>query len=97
MENRDDKKSRGTVWVSLFIEINTAVYFDSFEIEYIPQEILKKTKVNQFLTIYLEYKMMILLSVDFIVSLSYNICLQEKLFWIIPICFLRMTMKTVTK
>ena len=44
MENRDDKKSRGTVWVSLFIEINTAVYFDSFEIEYIPQEILKKTK-----------------------------------------------------
>ena len=44
MENRDDKKSRGTVWVSLFIEINTAVYFDSFEIEYIPQEILKKNK-----------------------------------------------------
>ena len=27
-------------WVSLFIQINTAIYFDSFETEYIPLEVL---------------------------------------------------------
>ena len=36
--NLDDKKSQGVHWVSLFIDRNTAVYFDSFGIEYIPQE-----------------------------------------------------------
>ena len=36
----DDKKSKGTHWVSLFINRNTAAYFDSFGIEYIPQEVL---------------------------------------------------------
>ena len=40
--NLDDKNSKGTHWVSLFINKNTAVYFDSFEIEYIPQEVLIK-------------------------------------------------------
>ena len=29
-------------WVSLFIDINRAVYFDSFGIEYIPHEVLDK-------------------------------------------------------
>ena len=38
------KKSKGTQWVSLFIDRNTAVYFDSFGIEYIPQEVLNKIK-----------------------------------------------------
>ena len=38
------KKSKGTHWVLLFIDINTAVYFDSFGIEYIPQEVLNKIK-----------------------------------------------------
>ena len=42
--NLDDKKSKGTHWVLLFIERNTAVYFDSFGIEYIPQEVLNKIK-----------------------------------------------------
>ena len=42
--NLDDKNSKGTHWVSLFINKNTAVYFDSFEIEYIPQEVLNKIK-----------------------------------------------------
>ena len=42
---------------------NTAAYFDSFGIEYIPQEVLKKTKINQLLTIYLKYKIMNLLCV----------------------------------
>ena len=42
------KKSKGTHRVSLFIEINATVYFDSFGIQYIPQ----KVKINQLLTFY---------------------------------------------
>ena len=38
------KKSKGTHWVSLFIDGNTAVYFESFGIEYIPEELLNKIK-----------------------------------------------------
>ena len=63
------KKTKGTHWVSLFIDRNTAVCFDSFGIEYIPQEVLNKVRDNQLLLIYLEYKIMNLLYVDFIVSL----------------------------
>ena len=32
------------LWVLLFIDKNMAVYFDSFGIEYIPQEVLSKIK-----------------------------------------------------
>ena len=42
--NLDAKNSKRTHWVSLSINKNTAVYFDSFEIEYIPQEVLNKIK-----------------------------------------------------
>ena len=38
------KNSTGTHWVSLFVNKNTAVYFDSFVIEYTPQEVLNKIK-----------------------------------------------------
>ena len=38
--NLDDKNSKRTDWVSLFIDTNLAIYFDSFGIEYIPQEVL---------------------------------------------------------
>ena len=44
MINLDDKNSTGTHWVSLFIDRNTAVYCDSFGIEYIPEEVLNKMK-----------------------------------------------------
>ena len=37
--NLDDKKTKGALWVSLFINKNTAVYFDSLGTEYIPQEV----------------------------------------------------------
>ena len=37
--NLDDRNSKETHWVSLFIDRNTAVYFDSFGIEYIPLEV----------------------------------------------------------
>ena len=36
------KKSKGTYQVSLFIDRKTAVYFDSFGIEYTSQEVLNK-------------------------------------------------------
>ena len=42
--NLNNKKSKGTHWVSLLIDRNTAVYFDSFGIEYISQEVLNKLK-----------------------------------------------------
>ena len=65
---------------SLIIALTyTAVYFDSFGIRYITLGVLKKSRINQLLTEYLEYKTMNLLCVDFIASLSGNICLQEKL------------------
>ena len=38
--NLDDKQRKGTHWLSLFIDKNTAVYFNSFGIVYIPQEVL---------------------------------------------------------
>ena len=42
--NLDDRKSKGTHWVSLLIDRNTALYFDFFEIEYISQEVLNKIR-----------------------------------------------------
>ena len=42
--NVDDKQSKGTHWILLFIDRHAAVYFDSFKIEYIPQEVLNKIK-----------------------------------------------------
>ena len=44
MTKIDDKKSKEAHWVSLFIDKNLAVYFDSFRIEYIHQEVLNKIK-----------------------------------------------------
>ena len=40
--NFDDESSIGTQLVPLFIDRITSVYFDSFGIEYIPQELLNK-------------------------------------------------------
>ena len=42
--NLDNKQSKRTHWVSLFIERNTATYFDSFENQYIPQQLFRKIK-----------------------------------------------------
>ena len=44
IRNLDDKKSKWIHWVSLFIDRNTAVCFDSLGIEYILQEVLKKIR-----------------------------------------------------
>ena len=40
MINLDDKKCKISHWVSLSFDRNTTAYFDSFGIEYIPQEVL---------------------------------------------------------
>ena len=40
----DDKNSEGTHQVSLIIDKNSAAYFDSFGIEYIPLEVLNKIR-----------------------------------------------------
>ena len=37
--NLDDKQNKGTDYVSLLSGSNTAGYFDSFGIEYIPEEV----------------------------------------------------------
>ena len=44
MINLDDKKVKEQHWVSLFIDRNIAVNFDSFEIECIPPAVLNKLK-----------------------------------------------------
>ena len=70
MINLDDKKSEGTYWVSLFIDRNLAVYFDSFEIEYMPLEVLNEIKRPITQNIFRIQECM-----NFVVSLSWNICL----------------------
>ena len=69
MINVDIKRSKGTYLVSLFIDVSRAVYFDSFR-EYVPYKVFNKIRDNQLLTIYLEYKIIIILCVDFIVLFS---------------------------
>ena len=39
--NLDEYKNTGTHWVSLFVKTNEVIYFDSFGIEHIPNEINK--------------------------------------------------------
>ena len=46
------------------------VYFDSFGIEYMSQEVLSKIESKSITQAYLEYNLMILLFMNFIVSLS---------------------------
>ena len=46
--NLDDKNSKGTHWISSFIDRNTAVYFDSFGIECICQEVTNKLRNKSF-------------------------------------------------
>ena len=87
----------GTHWVSFRFDRNTAVYFDSFLIEYIPQEPLKISKIHQLLTIYLEYKIRILLCVTFFCIVFIEYMLVEKTLLDYIIYFLRMTIKRMIK
>ena len=65
-----DEKNKGRHWVSLCIDRNFDVYFDSCRLILFQNKYNTKSKINQLLTIYLEYKIINLLCVDFIVSLS---------------------------
>ena len=42
--NRDDHADAGTHWIALFCNRNKIVYFDSFGVEHVPEEIKKFTK-----------------------------------------------------
>ena len=39
--NLDHRKNTGTHWVVVFVKENEVIYFDSFVVEYIPEEIKK--------------------------------------------------------
>ena len=39
--NLDEYENTGTHWIALFVKTNEAIYFDSFDIEHIPNEIKK--------------------------------------------------------
>ena len=39
--NLDEYENTGTHWVSLFVQTNEVIYFDSFGVEHIPKEINK--------------------------------------------------------
>ena len=68
--NLDNKQSEGTYCVSLFIDKHAALYFDSFGIEYFPQEVLNKIQDKSITPKIFNYKPMTLLYVDFIMLLS---------------------------
>ena len=61
--NLDEYENTGPHWVSLFVKPKYTVYFDSFGIEHIPNDINKFIR-NE---IYLEYKRTIQLCVDIFV------------------------------
>ena len=42
--NLDHIENTGTHWVVIFIKSNEVIYFDSFDVEYIPEEIKKLTR-----------------------------------------------------
>ena len=91
----DDKKVKENIWVSLSIDKNTVVYYDSFGIEYNPAEILNKIR-DKLIT----HKIFTIQDGESIMCRFYcilleNICLQEKT--LIIICFLQMTIKRMTK
>ena len=78
--NLDDRQSKRTHWVSFFSDKKMAVYFDFCEIEYSPQEVIRKIKEISIRCNILRINLMILLCVDFIVSLSENLWSAEKTF-----------------
>ena len=39
--NPDEYKSIGTHWIALYVNGNNVIYFDSFRVEHIPEEIKK--------------------------------------------------------
>ena len=48
--NLDKLKSIGTHWIALYANRNNVIYFDSFEVEHIPQKIKKFIGNKNFIT-----------------------------------------------
>ena len=67
--NFDDKESKGTPWVSLSSEKKLGTLILS-ALNIFHQKYLTKSKMKLSLTIYLEYNLTILSSMDFIVLFS---------------------------
>ena len=70
MKNLDDKKIKRTHWFLLFIDKIQLCTLILLEINIFHKKYQAKAKINLSLKIYLEYKIMILFCVDFIVFLS---------------------------
>ena len=45
--NLDEFKSIGTHWIALYVNANNILYFDSFAVEHIPEEIKKFIEKNK--------------------------------------------------
>ena len=57
--NLDEYSDIGTHWIALYVKNNDITYFDSFEVEHIPKEILKFIKNKTFRHIFSGCKHMI--------------------------------------
>ena len=57
--NLDEYENTDTHWVSLFVKANKVIYFDSFGIEHIPEELINLLVIKK-----IEYKRTIQLCVD---------------------------------
>ena len=44
--NLDEYADIGTLWIALFCNTNEIVYFNSFGVEYVPEEIKKFVKIK---------------------------------------------------
>ena len=54
--NLDQYESIGTHWMALYVNGNNIIYFDSFEVENIPNEIKKIIGNKNIKQIFIEYK-----------------------------------------
>ena len=57
--NLDEHADTGTHWVALFCKKNKIVYFDSFGVEHIPEEIKKFIRNKKIKVIFFVYKQII--------------------------------------
>ena len=65
MNMKNEYENTDTHWVSLFVKANKVIYFDTFGLEDIPEEINKLIKKLK--QVYLEYKRTIQLCADIFV------------------------------
>ena len=79
--NFNNKKSKGVQWISLFIDKNTAVNFDSFGTEYIPHKVLNKIKDKYLTHNIFRIQSDILLCVDLITFVEHLIVRKTFLYY----------------